>query len=246
MMTKQRCYGGPGKLLIGGQRIPKVRPFRVLMISSSFYPRIDGTTRVVSDLCKELRRHGQDVTLLTRWYPRLPRSDKSWGFEVLRVGTNKRSGSALYFTLVSVLEALRITRERGFVVHAHGTLPALVATIVKFFRRVDFAVTFHQDNWSTRGALNISLRTVIMTAIQIWASRNARFIIAQSEYVLNLVKLFLRMKNSEKFRIIPNGVDLERFSSGGVTLAQDHPIIAVVSRLGENKGVDVRSEEHTS
>lgn len=208
------------------------------MISSSFYPRVDGTTNTISDLCQELVRDGNRVTLLTRWYPKSLRQELFRGIKVVRVGTGRRKKNEIYLSLMLTVAAIRLARYKDLVVHAHGTIPSLVAAIVRIVKRTEFIITFHQDLWTNRGNSSISFGVALMTAIQIYATHRARFVVAQSKYVRNTIMRFLRVKNDYKFRIVPNCVELGRYvqtkkrSEAGTNLI-------VVGSLSKVKGVDV-------
>src|SRR3989442_16020571 len=100
---------------------------KILMLASSYYPKINGTTRAVRSLSVALSRN-HDVHLMTRWRAHLPRSESYQRLRVTRIGYGKAFGESLLFAILLTIKTLRLCRERpDMIIHAHGTLPGVCA-----------------------------------------------------------------------------------------------------------------------
>jgi len=218
---------------------------RILMISSSFYPKIDGSIRVVYDLSRKLVDRGHDVYLLTRRLPGTSPIEIVDGIYVVRVGP---SGATLFdrslFSLRQGLEVLKILKSRYFdVIHSHGCAPGVAGIVGKCFRKVPVVISFHGHQllwpksvrWKGKTALKLEIwleRTIV---------RRADFIVAQSIGIKNFFINLFGSEISEKIKIIPNGVDLDTFDAQITQreVEMPSPMILSVGTLARVKGFDI-------
>lgn len=218
---------------------------RILMISSLFYPKIDGSVRVVHDLSRKLVQHGHEVYLLTRRLPKTPKYEDFDKIHVIRV--DSFTASPLSRTLVGLkqgLEAVKFLRSRHFdVVHSHGCVPALAGVISKYLAKVPLVVTFHghQVLWpkSVRWKKGISIASEVL--LEKITLKKADIIIAQSAEIKDF---FVRMYGAtlgDKTKIVPNGVDMDKFNISSLLIQRKakHPLILSVGMLSRRKGQDV-------
>jgi len=168
------------------------------------------------------------------------------GIKVVRVGPSRTSTmNRVLLFLNQMVKLVKILGHQDFdVIHSHGCVPALVGLVGKLLSGVPLIVTFHghQILWpeSSRWKGTATLK------LQLWLEnvvlRKADVLVAQSGRIRSLfVKLYgARMRR--KIRIIPNGVDLDRFKSkacGKVEREEGSSVIFSVGTLSRIKGFDI-------
>lgn len=217
---------------------------RVLMISASFFPQIDGAVRVVYDLCGKLSQRELEVYLLTRWFPGSRSLGDFDGIRVIRVGPSKTSTlNRVLLQLNQTIKLIKILREQEFdVIHCHGCVPALVGLVGKVMRRVPLIITFHghQVLWPGdvrwKGNIVVKLQLLLEKIIL----KNADVVIAQSSGVKNFLISSYGSQVGQKVEIIPNGVDLNKFDVVHKEEAfQKSSVILSIGVLERRKGLDV-------
>jgi len=219
---------------------------RVLMVSSSFFPEVDGAVRVVYDLSRKLVERGHEVYLLTRWFSGASTFEVFDGIKVMRVGPSRTSTmNRVLLFLNQMLKLVKILSHRKFdVIHSHGCVPALVGLVGKLLRGVPLIVTFHghQILWPE----SLRWKGTVTLKLQLWLEnlvlRKADVLVAQSLRIRNLFVKLYGARMCRKIQIIPNGVDLDRFKSkacGKVELEKSSPLIFSVGTLSRRKGFDV-------
>ncbi len=65
---------------------------KILLVSSSFYPKIDGSTRCVYDHARKLAERGNEVYLVTRGIPGTKREETFEGIHIRRSSYSFRGG----------------------------------------------------------------------------------------------------------------------------------------------------------
>ncbi len=175
------------------------------MASDLYYPYPGGISEHVHHLTLELRKRGHEVQILTARY-----KDKTFSFQdppyVIRIGRGIKIPMNKSFT--SITFSPRITKwikeilENGAydVVHTHGPLAPTIPLLVLFYSRSLNFATFHAaHDYSTAYEL---FKPILMRVFEridgpIAVSEVARDTMAQHF--------------PGNYRIIPNGVDTERF-----------------------------------
>jgi len=208
------------------------------MVSDSFYPFKGGVAEHLHHLSKSLVRRGHDVTILTANYP--GGDDQNYPYQVVRVGRVLILPSRRIFNYtrvtITVLNPLGIRNFLKYnkfdVVHVHGPLTFNLPQTVLHYSRYCNVATFHTQyfgfNWNKVFKL-------------FWGNeaRKIHAAIFVSETARNTASTF---KFNREF-IIPNGIDIERFSPEGAKVnwmrEGNKPVILFVGRLEERKGVDV-------
>jgi len=217
---------------------------RVLMVSSSFLPKIDGSVRVVFDLSRKLAERGHEVYLLTRRFRGTPPFERIEGVNVVRVGPAKTStlNRALLFLNQTTRLAELLKKLRFDVIHAHGCVPALVGAVGGLLADIPLIVTFHghQAIWPKP----LRWKRPATLKLQLWLERfilrRADVVVAQSTKIKRLFQALYGPWIGRKVRIIPNGVDLSLFNapSGNVKENRGIPTILSVGTLSRIKGFD--------
>jgi glycosyltransferase involved in cell wall biosynthesis len=202
------------------------------MLASSYYPKLNGTTRTVRNLSIGLSQN-HDVLIVTKWKPQLPRSETYGRLRISRVGYRKVLGETLFFVILLIVKTLRSYQwEPDVVLHAHGTLPGICACLVKLVRQVPCVVSFHQlPAKTTNYGLVRSFQKIICEFADV--------IIVPSGLAESIFRKDLHVSHS-RFAVIPNPVDPELVANSSLQSTRSGVAsILYVGDLGRNKGVDV-------
>lgn len=209
---------------------------RIGIVSEYYYPLLGGITEHVHFFSKELARLGHDVTIITsnrRGRLEYPKND---GVDIIRLGRGIPYYSNGSFANITIGFGLKrrmkeIMKDKKFdIVHIHApTVPVLpgMAHIVSEGPTVGTFHTYFEWN-----PLYAFFRNVAQDAIENLDGR-----IAVSKLCVDsLTKYF-----TADFRIIPNGVDVEYFSTplGKLNKFKDGKInILFMGRLDPRNGLE--------
>lgn len=206
------------------------KEIHVILISTSYLPKINGTTVAVHSIAARLKERGYPVCVVTKVLKDGKTTNEVDGFPVLRVRTerNKITGNLRFF-LISLRIIRGLTKRGNFVIHAHGIVPGLIASFLKISKRHRFVITIHQIPRSSFSRLLFRL-----------VSHNADIITAQSSVIRFLFSMLLRKSDHKKITIIPNLIDIRAFRNN-IEPAQAFELkkVLYVGDLGSNKGVDL-------
>jgi phosphatidylinositol alpha-mannosyltransferase len=210
-----------------------MRPLRVLMVTQSYHPVCGGIGEHVRNLALALETRGHTVRVLTSGPP--PAGGELPGLGVLRIGRRFRfrsNGARANLAFHPMYrDAVRgALGEGGYdLVHVHSPLEPFLPWAVILESKVPCVGTFHNAgpiHWGYRffaGALatlvgRLRLRTAVSRSAAHFAGR------------------FF----PGEFLVIPNGVDLDRFSPDGPRPSgRSAPTILFVGSLEPRKGLDV-------
>lgn len=202
---------------------------KILIASDIYYPHPGGVSEHIHHTYMELKRLGHEVKILTPSFGKRPNNP-----DVVRAGRaiqfpiNKSFGIIIAGLGVSKKISELLKKEKFDVIHLHGPYACLPSVILKHSKSINIA-TFHASSpYRKRYAL---LAKILRRFIQ----RIDGFI-AVSPLAADTMKEYL---NAE-FKIIPNGVDTERFSPRVKRLQKfsDHrPNILFIGRLEPRKGL---------
>lgn len=218
---------------------------KILIVSQSYYPVLGGVSEHVGHLAGELGRRGHRVTVLTGGVPRgngecfaAGLGDGDGPFEVLRIGRTFRvpcnGGRAAVVCEPGLGSALTRIDPRGFdVVHVHSPLePLLPLAAVRYFR-TPIVATFHSAGRTDRGyrVFRRWLRP-ILDRIDVRLA------------VSPVAADFVRRTFPGEYRILPNGVDLDRFSAPPRRAGPPGRSLRILAagRLDPRKGLEVLLE----
>lgn len=214
------------------------REVRPLVLISGLSP--GGAERVtVSCLCR-MAREGRPVPLCSV----APTGDSSLAIELGRSGVTRHDlGARRLADPVAAMNLIRLLRrERYDLVHAHGQDAAILAMATRALHGIPVVITRHvvtepDDGWREQ-------MRVRGTAV---ALRRANAVVAVSHAAAKSLRESLALPG-DRVRVIPNGIELERFSIAdcdrwrtratlGVGPAE--PLVLVPAVLREGKGHDV-------
>ncbi|MCU4739790.1 glycosyltransferase family 4 protein [Natronoglomus mannanivorans] len=199
----------------------------ILQVPPRYPPSNGGIQRHVKKHSEQLVAKGHTVTVLTSHEPKsAPLSEKRSGVSILRVPA---------YTPYQISPAITSTvRSSAFdVIHIHGyhSLSSLCA----FVGGSDANLVFTPHYLGTNGPIS---RRLLLTAYRPFGQymfRRADTVIAVSEWE----KEQLQQQFGISTEIIPNGIDLERFSEPNIHLQEkvpNQPYVFSLGRLVEYKG----------
>jgi glycosyltransferase involved in cell wall biosynthesis len=214
---------------------------KILIVSSSFYPKIDGSTRCVYDHARRLAHRGNDVYLVTRGIAGVKQNEEFEGIHVRRSAYAFRGGTFLNKVRLMLEQMLMIMtlqrREHFSVIHVHGFTSGLAALPCKYLFGVPVVITTHGTEllWPKK-LWWMDQRTLTFVLIfEKFVLNHCDVVIAQSPGVKNYMLKIYGSQLESKIRIVHTGVDQEKFhvppKEGGA------PQVLFVGALSEIKGV---------
>jgi phosphatidylinositol alpha-mannosyltransferase len=205
------------------------------IITQAYYPLLGGVTEHVWNLGTELVRQGHDVTVVTGGAKR--GSDR--GLRVLRLGVQipvVSNGANVYLTcawrMLSILREIE-RRERFDILSIHSPLDPVLPLVASRGLRTPKVGTHHsaRDTRSGMDLIPVILRGYFAES----AARIDRHV-AVSPSAMDWVRRYLP---EVPFDIVPNGIDVERFSPRVAPFPEfddDVFTILFVGRMDPRKG----------
>jgi len=231
---------------------PSPRP-ALLVLTSTFPKSLNDTTPpFVFQLCRYLLPLF-DVTALTPATRNAPEADTLQGIKVRRFhyfwprSLERLADGAMlenlgrspwlylqapFVVLFELVAALRLARAmRPDVIHAHWFVPqGLVAVLVGRILRIPVVVTAHgADVYGLRGRLLDALRKAV-------ASRCEAVTVVSRDMAAALPQVMSR--RGERPKVMPMGVDTQRFSVERACREDSEQVVLFVGRLAKKKGVE--------
>jgi glycosyltransferase involved in cell wall biosynthesis len=231
---------------------PAARP-SLLVLTSTFPKSVsDSTPPFVFQLCSHLLPHF-DVTVLTPAVRKAPEAETLQEVKVRRfhyfwprslerladgaILENLSRSPWLYLqapflVLFELIAALRLARTtRPGVIHAHWFVPqGIVAVLVGRILRIPVVITAHGgDVYGLRGRLLDALRRAL-------ASRCEAVTVVSRDMATKLPEATSR--RGEPPRVMPMGVDTQRFSAKRERVENSDQTLLFVGRLAKKKGVE--------
>jgi len=215
----------------------------VLIVSSSFLPKMNGAIRCVYDHARKLVERGHNVYLVTRKLNGTPAYENIEGIKVIRASPSYRRTSfwnkiGLFFSQMVLIIMLH-KKVRFDVIHSHGTEPALSALPTKHLFRVPLILTTHSTPflWPSWTWWKSSVEFKVSWLIAKFVVRNVDCIIAQSEGVKSYMIDFHERSLAKRIKIIPTGVDESKFCRSDGQKSEK-PVVLFVGGLSRVKGID--------
>jgi glycosyltransferase involved in cell wall biosynthesis len=219
----------------------KCTELKILLVSSSFYPKIDGSTRCVYDHARRLAQRGNDVYLVTRGIAGAKQNETFEGIHVRRSSYSFRGGtllSRIRLMIEQMLMIIMLQRKEHFsVIHVHGFTSGLAAMPCKYMFGVPLIVTTHGTEllWPRKLWWKSSREIKFTLIFEKIVLNHCDVVIAQSKGVKEYMLRIYGKQLEDKIRIIHTGVDQEKFmvppKEGG------SPQVLFVGALSEIKGV---------
>ena len=219
------------------------RKLRILILSSHFYPKIDGTTRSIDKIIRSLSGRGHRILFVTRKLRNTPSFELYEKAEVYRIGPPGFSAfSRLVFSLNQAKLAMRILEKEGELVdifEAHGFAPMVACFLLKAIFRKPIVLFFHglPRMWIGRFKWRKSYEQLLSYPFEKFLIRQADRIIVRSSLFGKILGNVYGGGFENKIRVLPHPVDTEIFSF--CMPLSTSPIILFVGSLSRVYGVDL-------
>lgn len=226
---------------------------RVLMLSWEYPPRIvGGISRVVYHLAQELGAAGHDVSVITMQDGDAPLEEKDAAVQVYRVPsffvrpiTFTDSVMQMNFAMVSRAVQLMCEGKRYDILHLHDWLVMFAGKVLaELSPKMAVVTTIHATEYGRNSGIHNDVQSYISGIEQKLSEISMRVIVNSLYMKQEVTNLFKVPEN--KIRIVPNGVDVDKFKALPVDMelrrqyALDHEkIVFFLGRLTYEKGVHV-------
>ncbi len=228
------------------------RKLSILMLTWEFPPRIiGGISSHVNDLSLALARRGIEVHVVTCDFPGAPEYEQVQGVNGYRFNSKMPSYSFLQWVFSmnqnmaeKATDVINSQNENIDVIHAQDWLVADAATKVREAFDKPLVSTIHATEVGRRGGIHNEYQRTINEVERHLISQSSR-VICCSSYMAHQVSQTFSVPQ-EKLRIIPNGVNVSKFSAETDTRTvkrryarNNERIVLYVGRLVHEKGVHV-------
>jgi glycosyltransferase involved in cell wall biosynthesis len=213
-----------------------------MMVTGAYYPETSGAGLQCRALIRACGDAATFSVLTTALDPALPADDEVDGVRVKRVAVSARSRTARWLAAPRLTSAALALERRADIVHLHGfsTKSLLVVALARLLRRkivVKLTSVGHDDPMSMRARGGRVFRSF---------SHADRFVAVSPRFEASYRDAGLP---PDKFRLIPNGVDLDRFRPATdadrmylrrqLGLPVDSPIVLFVGFFSHEKCPDL-------
>ena len=223
---------------------------KILMLSWEYPPRVvGGIARVVHELSRKLAMQGHDVSVVTYREGDTPYEEIEDGVKVYRVDNYMIRPQnfidwimQLNFNMVAKVSELVNDGEKFDIIHSHDWLTCYAAKTLKHSFNIPLTATIH----ATEAGRNSGIRTEQQKYINDaeWLlTYEANQIIVNSNFMKSEALRLFNLDYS-KVKIIPNGIDLDKFDgfdrdySFRRNYASDNEkIIFTLGRIVNEKGI---------
>ncbi|UCB60889.1 MAG: glycosyltransferase family 4 protein [Candidatus Bathyarchaeota archaeon] len=226
------------------------RKLCVLLLSNSFFPRVDGSVLAVSHEMDMLRIKGHNAILITRKHEGTDPAENWRGFLVLRVGSDRYGITHRVMTVLrQALTGFRLcVNTKIDVIHAHGAVALFAGLLLSLVCQKPLVVTFHglqrlwakETTWKSEAELKITYPAIK------FATKHADVLVAQSEKFREVVARLYRV-DMKKIAVLPHVIDEEHFGFTPIPTSSQ-PTVLFVGALRRVYGADlfVRAASYTT
>lgn len=225
---------------------------KILMLSWEYPPRIiGGISRVVHDLAQRLGVQGNEVHIVTCLDQDAAEEEMDEYVHVHRVRSYELSTMnfidwvlQLNFSILERCITLTGSTGRFDIIHAHDWIVAFAARVLKSSYRFPLICTIHATEWGRNWGIHNEVQRYI-SSVEWWLTYESWKVIVNSGYMHDEVCRVFHLP-SDKIRIIPNGVDLEKFRGYEMDYgfrrnyaSDNEKIVFFVGRLVNEKGAHI-------
>ena len=211
---------------------------KILILCYEYPPIGGGGAKVVAGLAPELSKQGHQIDLVTMSFKDLPRVEKQENLTIYRVPCIRRKAHIctppeMMTYLISALPFLiKLVRKNKYDInHTHFIYPdALLSLLLKKLFKLPYLVTAHGSDVPGYNPNRFIMLHKFISPIWKIVVKNASKIICPSN---SIKELLLKVAPKTSTQVIPNGIDLHKFSSTKTKKNQ----ILIVTRIFERKGV---------
>jgi glycosyltransferase involved in cell wall biosynthesis len=211
---------------------------KILMLCYEYPPIGGGGAKVVHGLTSELVKQGHEVDLVTMGYRNLPKHEKINNLNIyrarcLRLKSNICTPPEMITYLISAIPLiLKLCRKNNYDInHTHFIYPdGILAYILKMLTGLPYIITAHGSDVPGYNPNRFKLLHRVLSPLWKIITYGSVNVICSSKSLQDLV---LKADKNLKIKLLPNGINLNKFSPEKFKKKQ----ILVVSRMFERKGI---------
>lgn len=208
------------------------------MLCYEYTPLGGGGAKVVDGLTRELINQGQQVDLVTMGFKDLPNFEHKNTLRVFRVKCARLRPTIctwpemITYILSAIPVIMRLCRQNNYCInHTHFIFPdGILAYLLKKIKKIPYIITAHGSDVPGYNPDRFKILHKLLIPLWRLITSNAEQLIIPSENLNQLVK---KVSTNNHTTIIPNGINLNKFSSN----KDRENRILVVTRMFERKGV---------
>ncbi len=211
------------------------------MLSSHFYPKIDGTVRAIDLIIRTLVKRGHHITLITRKLPGTSEFEIYERAEIYRLGPSGRSMFArMLFGINQARLAIWLLRNRRVdILQAHGFSSMIACFILEMVFGIPIVLFFHgfPRIWSVQFRWRKRYEQFLSFPIERYLVRRASRIVVRSDLFGRILIGTYGRGFEDRIKTLPHCVDTEIFCFHKIGLGG--PAILFVGSLARVYGVDL-------
>lgn len=208
------------------------------MLCYEYPPLGGGGAKVVDGLTRELINQGQQVDLVTMGFKDLPNFEHKNTLRVLRVKSARLRTSIctwpemIIYIFLAMPVIIKLCRQNDYCInHTHFIFPdGILAYLLKKIKKIPYIITAHGSDVPGYNPDRFKILHKLLIPLWRLITSNAEQLIIPSE---NLNRLVKKVSTNNHTTIIPNGINLNKFSPH----KERENKILVVTRMFERKGV---------
>lgn len=217
------------------------KSLRILVLSSHFYPRVDGTTRSIDKIIKNLVQRGNHVSFITRRLSGTPSFEMYEEAKVYRIGPSGFSALArLFFGINQARLAIRVIRSSKIdIIQAHGFASMIAGFILKTVFNKPVVLFFHglPRMWIGKFRWREQYEQLLSFPFEKFLIRQAdRMIVRSNLFAKILIEVYGR-GYEDRLRVLPHPVNTKTFNFHPSSFYE--PTILFVGSLAKVYGVDL-------
>ncbi len=211
---------------------------KILMLCYEYPPIGGGGAKVVHGLTHELSKKDCEIDLVTMGFKNLPAFEKIGNLNIHRVKCIRLNRNVctypemILYIFLAVPKILKLCKKNKYQInHTHFIFPdGILAFALKMLQGIPYIITAHGSDVPGYNPDRFKLLHKFLLPLWRLITSNAEKIILPSK---NLEVLVKKINPTLKTAIIPNGIELDKFSSNVMKKRQ----ILIVTRMFKRKGV---------
>ena len=208
------------------------------MLCYEYPPVGGGGAKVVNGLTHELSKKDCEIDLVTMGFKDLPSFEKIGNLNIHRIKCIRLKRNVctypemILYIILAIPKILKLCKKNKYQInHTHFIFPdGILATVVKILKGPPYIITAHGSDVPGYNPDRFKLLHKFLLPLWKLVTSNSEKIILPSK---NLEALVKKINPELKTAVIPNGIELDKFSSNVMKKKQ----ILIVTRMFKRKGV---------